>query len=290
MKKILLTGASGNVGLEVVYYLKKFNDENAIVIAARDIGKAKSKIADSPQLSYRKFDFKEASTFLSVFENIDMLFLLRPPNISEVDKYFRPLLEAAKKSGVQQLIFLSVQGAERSKLIPHNKIEALVRELEFDFIFVRPAYFMQNLTTTLLPEIINKKSITLPSANARFNWVDVKNIGEATAKLILNFEEYQNNSYEITGTENRSFKEVTELITKISGERIRYNPVNPISFFFKKKKEGMATNFAFVITLLHYLPRLQSEAGLSENYQILAGKNPTTLAEFIEREIMEKLN
>lgn len=38
------------------------------------------------------------------------------------------------------------------------------------------------------------------------------------------------------------------------------------------------------MTILHFLPRLQAEPKISDNYHKLTGKAPTTLQEFIERE------
>lgn len=284
MKRILVTGATGNIGLEVVHYLSELNSDSEILAAVRNIDKAKKTFKNYLNLHYRKFDFENESTFSEAFDQIDILFLLRPPHISDVEEVFRPLLNSAKEYGVNKVVFLSVQGAEKSKVIPHNKIERLVQELGFNYIFVRPSYFMQNLTTTLLPEILTKKSITLPSGKAKFNWIDVKNIGEATAILISKFEKYQNQALEITGTENKNFGDVADLMTEITSERIRFNSINPISFYFRKKKEGLNGGFAMVMTILHFLPRLQAEPKISDNYQNLTGKVPTTLKEFIERE------
>jgi uncharacterized protein YbjT (DUF2867 family) len=288
MKRILISGATGNIGLEVVHYLNKLNFESEILAAVRNIEKAKEIFKNYPDLLLRKFDFASESTYSGAFNQTDILFLLRPPHISDVEEVFRPLLNSAKINGVKSIIFLSVQGAEKSKVIPHNKIERMVQELGFNFIFIRPSYFMQNLTTTLLPEILNKSSITLPSGKAKFNWIDVKNIGEATAVLITKFENYQNQAYEITGTENKNFGDVADLISDITGKKIRFKNINPISFYFRKKKEGLNAEFAMVMTLLHFLPRLQVEPEISNSYQKLTGKAPITLQEFIERE-KEKL-
>ena len=286
MKRILVTGATGNVGIEVVHYLSKSKTDSEIYAAVRNIEGAKQHFDSYPNLLFRQFDFEKKSTYSKAFERIDFLFLMRPPRISDVEKVFRPLLGSAKENGIHKIVFLSVQGADKSKLIPHNKIERLIQELQFDYIFVRPSYFMQNLTTTLLPEIISNKTITLPSGKAKFNWIDVENIGESSANLIVGFEKYHNQAYEITGTENKSFGEVTALLTNIIGERIRFKSINPISFYFKKRKEGIKSGFALVMTLLHFLPRLQDEP--SNNYHKLTGKIPTTLQEFIKRE-KEKL-
>ncbi|MFO7869725.1 MAG: NmrA family NAD(P)-binding protein [Bacteroidales bacterium] len=284
MNKILITGPTGNIGQEVVDYLCKLDQDSEIIAAVRNVDKAKSKFSNYPNLNFRQFDFEDQDSFNSAFENIDILFLLRPPHISDVEKYFKPLLQSAQDKGIRKIVFLSVQGAEKSKVIPHNKIERLINSLNFDYIFVRPSYFMQNLTTTLLPEIQKKKTITLPSGKAKFNWIDTKNIGEATAKLIQSFEKYKNSSYEITGTENKNFSEVAEIMTKVLGAQITYRSINPISFYFKKRKEGIQSGFAVVMTILHFLPRFQKEPEISDNFKLLTGKEPTLLKEFVERE------
>lgn len=178
--------------------------------------------------------FENEASFTEAFEDIQTLFLLRPPHISEIEKYFLPLLTAAESSGVKNIVFLSVQGAEKSKVIPHNKIEKLIEKMNFNYIFVRPSYFMQNLTTALLPEIQKNKSITLPSGKAKFNWIDTKNIGEAIAVLITSFNQYKNQAYEITGTENLNFYEVSALMTDLLGVEYTFKNINPISFYFRK--------------------------------------------------------
>ena len=284
MKRILITGATGNIGLEVVHYLTKINSDYEVLAAVRNIEKAREIFKTNSDLHFRQFDFENESTYTEAFDQIDILFFLRPPHISDVEKVFRPLFKAAQENGINKVVFLSVQGAEKSKLIPHNKIERLIQEFGFKFIFVRPSYFMQNLTTTLLPEIIHKRKLTLPSGKAKFNWIDVKNIGEVSAILITKFEHYQNQAYDITGSENKSFGEVIELMSAISQKKIRFESINPISFYFQKKKEGLKAGFAMVMTILHFLPRLQAEPEISDNYQKMTGKAPTTIQEFLERE------
>lgn len=100
----------------------------------------------------------------------------------------------------------------------------------------------------------------------------------------MKFDRYQNQAFEITGTENKNFGEVTLLMSNILGIKIQYKRTNPISFYFLKTKEGVQSGFAIVMTILHFLPRLQAEPKISDNYQKLTGNSPTTLQEFIERE------
>ena len=46
----------------------------------------------------------------------------------------------------------------------------------------------------------------------------------------------------------------------------------------------MKTKFAFVMTIIHFLPRFQKAPKISETYKKLTGKNPTLLRDFIKRE------
>ncbi|MCB0481164.1 MAG: NmrA family NAD(P)-binding protein [Flavobacteriales bacterium] len=284
MTRILVTGATGNIGVELVNYLNKPNDEFETIVAVRNIERAKKTFHGLSHLTYAWFDFENPNSFDEAFDDIDILFLLRPPHISKVDKYFQPLLNSAKKKGIEKIVFLSVQGAEQSKVIPHNKIESLIKSFGFKFIFVRPSYFMQNLTTTLLPELIKHQSITLPAGQAKFNWIDIKNIGEVLAILMRDFDKFQNQAIEITGSENKNFLEVTEVMSRMVGTQFTYISVNPVRFYFKKRKEGVKSGFAVVMAMLHFLPRLQKEPEISNNFNIITGKKPTTLEEFIIRE------
>ena len=190
----------------------------------------------------------------------------------------------SKELGVEGIVFLSVQGAEKSKIIPHNKIEHLIKEYNMDYIFLRPSYFMQNLTTNLVHDIKTKQEIILPAGKAKFNWVDIKNISEVAAMVLFRFESYKNKAYEITGLENVNFNQVAHLMSEEIGLPITFRNVNPFTFFFIKKREGLRTGFIIVMILLHFLPRFQKAPKISNVYQTLMKKKPTDLKTFLKRE------
>ena len=284
MSNILITGATGNVGFEVIRFLFKKSHSHRVVAGVRNIEKAKIHFKEFPNLCYVKFDFEDSATFEPAFEGIDRVFLLRPPHISDVEKYFKPLMEQMKNSNIHEVVFLSVQGAEKSKVIPHNKIESLIKRFEFNYIFLRPSYFMQNLTTTLMEDIKNKREIILPAGKAKFNWVDLENIGEVGAIVLDRFKEHQNQAFEITGLENENFEKVTSLINAAIKNPIKYRAVGPLKFFNIKKQEGLVKGLIVVMLLLHFLPRWQKEPKISHFYERLTGQKPTDLKTFINRE------
>lgn len=284
MKRILVSGATGNIGTEVIRFLYALNTPHQIIAGVRNPGKAKKAFSDFPALLYQHFDFEDPSTFDEALEAIDSIFLLRPPHISDIDRYFRPLVYKLKENKVAEVVFLSVQGAEKSSVIPHNKIEKLIRQAGLQYIILRPAYFMQNLSTTLLSDIRTKRRIILPAGRAKFNWIDVENIGETAAILLHRFPEFKNQAIELTGYENEDFYKVVALMNHILKIEVEYNSTPLLRFFWSRKKEGMAAGKILVMAMLHFLPRFQEAPRISNFYEALSGKKPTTLSEFLERE------
>jgi len=148
--KILVTGASRNIGLVLIKSLSKMDEQIDIIAGGFDVEKSKKKLSAFKNLSFRHVDFSRPTTFSEALEGIDILFLLRPPQLADVEKYFRPFLTKAKEMKIGKIMFLSVQDIENQKFIPHHKLEKLILKLDFKYIFLCPGYLMQNLTTTLL--------------------------------------------------------------------------------------------------------------------------------------------
>jgi len=115
MSRILITGATGNIGIEVIRFLMKSDTSNEIIAAVRDIEKAKRLFKDYERLNFVLFDFEDPTTFKEATQHIDRVFLLRPPHNADVGKYFRPLIEILKEQQIKEIVFLSVQGAEKVK-------------------------------------------------------------------------------------------------------------------------------------------------------------------------------
>ena len=58
MKKILITGATGNIGFEVIRFLLKMESPNQIIAGVRNIEKAKQIFTDYPKIDFVNFNVK----------------------------------------------------------------------------------------------------------------------------------------------------------------------------------------------------------------------------------------
>ncbi|AEI50127.1 NmrA family NAD(P)-binding protein [Runella slithyformis] len=280
MKKILITGATGNVGLEVLAALQKLPHSFEVRAGVRNPAKDAEKITGIlPTLV--PFDFTDPATFRPALTGCDLLFLLRPPQLSEVQKYFKPLIDTAKETGVQCIVFLSVQGVESSTLIPHHTIEKLIVESGIPYVFLRPAYFMQNFTTTLLPDLRLRKRIFLPAGHAKFTLIDVRDIGAAAALILTDSAKHLYKAYELTNNEKLTFGEMAAALSQALDVTIQYESPNLLRFFWAKRRENVPTMLILVMIMLHYLPRFQKEPAITDWVEKLTGTPPVSFAQFI---------
>ncbi|WP_229366021.1 SDR family oxidoreductase [Fibrisoma montanum] len=235
-ERILISGATGNVGLETLRELMQRPDTPSVEIIAgvQDPEQARKTIAVQPD-GFVKLDFTDAATFGPALKGVSRLLLVRPPQLADVDKYFKPFIDVVKQKPIRQIVFLSLQGVENNALTPHYKIEKLIVEAGIPYTFLRPSFFMQNLSTTHRDEIRLRNEIFVPAGNGQTSFVDVRDIG-AVAALVLtsNGDEHLNKGYELTGSEALTYGEVAELLTKVLGRAITYRNPSVPRFIWQK--------------------------------------------------------
>ncbi|MEX2569166.1 MAG: hypothetical protein WD431_24695 [Cyclobacteriaceae bacterium] len=75
---------------------------------------------------------------------------------------------------------------------------------------------------------------------------------------------------------------MAEQISAVLGKQITYQSPNLISFFMRKRREGVPGRFIFVMIMLHYFPRLQKSPAISEAVTQITGDLPIDFKEFVE--------
>ncbi|URN11136.1 NAD(P)H-binding protein [Streptomyces radiopugnans] len=151
---VLVTGASGRVGRHVVDELLRRGVE---VRAAR-----RGAHPTDPAVETAWFSYTDPATWHEALNGVESMFVMRPPQISKVKRDMLPALEAARDLGVRRMVLLSLQGAERNRVVPHRALEDWLRTSGVEWTFVRAGFFMQNLSTTHAREIRERGEIIVP--------------------------------------------------------------------------------------------------------------------------------
>jgi uncharacterized protein YbjT (DUF2867 family) len=285
VERILITGASGNVGLETLRALMKHPDKQKFEVVAglRD----ETKSGTSPKMAVEPdkrvtLDFTRPATFDTALAGISRVLLVRPPQLANVDLYFKPFIDAMKRAGVQHVVFLSLQGVESNPMTPHHKIEKVIVEAGIPFTFLRPSFFMQNLSTTHRNEIRLRDELFIPAGKGRTSFVDVRDIG-AVAALVLTgpASDHSHKGYELTGSEALSYGEVAQLLTRTLDRPITYRNPSIVRFVGRKwLRERMPLGFTLIMVALYTVAKLGKAANVTNETNRLLGRSPITFRQF----------
>ena len=71
---ILITGASGNLGSQILDFLIQWNDPSTIIATSRD--QSKAAMFESQKVQFRKADFNKPDTLIAAFANVDKLMII----------------------------------------------------------------------------------------------------------------------------------------------------------------------------------------------------------------------
>lgn len=276
MPLIGVTGAPGNVGTPLVRALL---DRGARVrVLARRPDHARDVLGEAPGLEYMQFEFGDRRTYVRAMQGVDRLFVTRPPQLSQVRRDMVPALDVALGAGVEHMALLSIQGAERIRFVPHAKLEQYMQESGVAYTFLRPSFFMQNLTTTHLPEL-RQGEIYVPAGQGRTSFVDVRDVAEAGA-VVLTEDGHANRAYELTGSESLTYGEVAAKFTAATGRPIRYADPSPLAFFRHMRARGVATGQIVVMEGIYATARFGIAGRVTPELARLLGRAPRSVDDF----------
>jgi uncharacterized protein YbjT (DUF2867 family) len=181
---ILVTGATGNVGRQVVEHLvKRGADVRALV---RDPSKASFPAG----VSVVQGDFLDVDSLRQAMSGVSTLFLL---NAVVPDEFTQALvaLNVARSAGIERIVYLSVIHADIYVNVPHFAgkfgVERMIEQMGFNATILRPAYFIQN--DLMIEDVITGYgTYTMPIGAKGLAMIDVRDIAEIAALELLRRE------------------------------------------------------------------------------------------------------
>lgn len=279
---VLVTGSTGTVGRGVVEQLTAAGvPVRAAVTPARATSRPS---ADGPERV--AFDFTDATTWSAAFDGVERMFVVRPPRLGRPRTQMIPALEAARAAGVAQMVLLSLQGAERNRVVPHATLEAWVRNSGLAWTFVRPSFFMQNLTTTHLTDIRDRDRLVVPAGSGATAFVDAADVAAVAAAALLHPEEHRGRAWTTTGPAALTYAEVAATLTRVIGRPIAYaRPGLPHYARHARSALAMPWGMVAVTSAIYTTARVGLADGLADDVRTVTGRDPVGFEDFARRHV-----
>lgn len=279
--KILVTGASGNVGCYVVNELLKMGEE--IVAAGTDVPKLIKLFGD--RVTPALFDFTKLETFESTLEGVDRIFLMRPPHLGKPEDLY-PFIEAVKTHSIKLISFLSLMGIEKNTIPPHHKIEKYIEASGLPYAHIRPGFFMQNVSGIHAIEIKEQNIIFIPAGNSKTSFIDAADIGLAIATILHDPDKYKNTAHTITGPEALDYYQIAEILSRETGRKITYAKPSFLSYRSHAiKSRGLDKGYVNVTVALYFMTRMGTAKAVTNTFFELTGKKLRTFEHFVKENL-----
>ena len=269
---VLVTGALGNIGAQVVAHLKDAD------VSVRASGLDATAVADrfGSAVTAVSLDFTDPATW-SAFDGVERMFLMRPPQLSNMARDMIPALEAARSSGVRHIVLLSLQGAEHNKVVPHAKLEAWLRSSGLAWTFVRPSFFMENLSTTHRSDISDRDEIMVPAGGGRTAFVAASDVAAVAAAALLDPTAHQNVAWTPTGPQALTYGEVARTLSDVLGRQITYAKPGVLRYARHARRQlGMSWPMVAVTCGIYTVARLGRAGGLTDDVRTVTGREPVS--------------
>ncbi|NWO14854.1 NmrA family NAD(P)-binding protein [Virgibacillus sp.] len=279
--KVLVTGASGNVGKYVVRELLQMGEH--VVAAGTNIEKLNHLFGGDVEKVI--LDFQDLKMYQQALHDVDRLFLMRPPHLGKADDLF-PFIDAMKQHDIQFVSFLSLMGIERNTIPPHHKIEKYIESVGIPYGHIRPGFFMQNISGIHAAEIKEKKQIFIPAGKSKTSFIDAEDIALSVATILHDPGKYENTAHTITGSESLDYYQIADILTKVTGSKITYAKPGFLRYRnYYLKKRRLNKSYVNVTVALYFMTRLCTAKHITTDFTKLTGKQPCTFEDFSRKHI-----
>ena len=268
---VLVTGASGTVGRELVLALRRLD------IPVREALTHGDTATDGDQC---RFAFEDSRTWASAVEGVDRVFLMRPSAISDVKGVIRPFIEHLALQPTRSVVVLSLMGVNPA--MPHWRLERDVKASGLPWTMLRPAFFMQNLQTAYRDEIRDHDRIRLPAGGGRTSFIDTRDIADVTALALMQPAIHAGKSYTLTGGQALSWAEVAAALSSELDRPIRYEPIGLLRARSDLRAAGLPRSYVNVQLLINIVARAGLAARITDDLPRLLHRPPRSLADYLQ--------
>jgi uncharacterized protein YbjT (DUF2867 family) len=280
---ILITGASGNVGSEVVRHLSSSRKDINIKAAGHSVESVRKVIRSDDRIEPTELDYDKPDTLRQALKGVQKLFLLTPFQSDMVELSSNMLKEVKNAGNINHIVKLSVMGADAEPGITggrlHRQAEKMIEDSGISFTFLRPYFFMQNFVNFLSQMIREQGSFYLPAGDGKVSFVDIRDIAAVAVQALTN-NYHSKKTYTITGQEAISYEDAAKIRSEQVSKNISYVNVSEEQTREGMKSMGMNEWFINSMMELYDITRMGYASQVSSAIEEITGRKPISFSQF----------
>ncbi|RFU60311.1 SDR family oxidoreductase [Bacillus sp. V59.32b] len=284
MSKIVITGATGELGQLVVGHLLTKVPASEIAVSVRNLEKA-SMFADKG-IEVRFGDYEDPASLEKAFAGASKLLLISTPEDDSVARIRKHVdaIEAAKKAGVKHIAYTGFAFADKGAFPPlgnvHLATEYTLRASGVAYTILRNAFYQEVFVNPGLQTFIDSGVIVTSAGTGRINTVTRDDLALAAATVLAE-DGHENKVYDLASSETWGYDDLAQILSDVSGKTVTHQSVTDSEALAGMIDAGLPEGLAQFQVALYQTIASGKEGNTSTDLEKLIGRKPTTIRESI---------
>lgn len=279
---IIVTGATGQLGSQIVHQLLERMPADQVGVSVRDTDRA----ADlaSRGVRVRRGDFTDPSSLATAFEGAGQVLIVSANSTGdEALAQHRAAINAARDAGAQRVLYTSHMGSSADSLFApmpdHATTEQHLSQLGMPFTSLRNGFYASTVPH-LLGRALQTGELVAP-ADGPVSWTTHADLAEATA-IILREGRFDGITPPLTAGHAPDLEEVASILSELTGRTIRRIIADDEEWVAGLTGHGVPEGRARMLLGLFLAARRGEFAAVDPTLEDLLGRKPNTVRTILE--------
>ncbi|MCZ1005941.1 SDR family oxidoreductase [Streptomyces lydicus] len=285
---IIVTGATGQLGRQIVERLLTRVPEDRVGVSVRDPKKAQM-FADRG-VRVRQGSFTDATGLAHAFEGASQVLIVSVDKMGEeCVRQHLTAIEAAVAAGARRILYTSQMGASPTSHFQacrdHAATEEALRACGVPFTSLRNGFYTTS-ALHFLGDAADSGRFALP-ADGPVAWTAHADLADATAAILADEGRFDGPTPPLTGGQLLSFDDIAAIATELTGRTITRATVPDAQFREQLTGQGVPVEVADRLLGIFAAGRAGEFATVDPTLAALLGREPLTLGTVLRERLSE---
>jgi NAD(P)H dehydrogenase (quinone) len=280
--KLLVTGASGQLGRQVLEFLLEAKASNIIATS-----RSPENLAEfaARGVDVRFADFNDADSLKTAFAGAERLLLISTDTIDGIGTRLRQqttAVKAAEEAGVKHILYTSFINAPTSPVLfapDHAGTEKAIEESSMGYTILRNTLYSDFLIGSL-SQAYQQGGLFKAAGEGKTTYLSREDFARASAAALLAPFEGRR-ILDITGSEAVSQADLAALVTSITGQNLSYIPISLEALIQAMVGAGLPQALAETYASLDTAIAENTFQAVTNDFEALTGRKPESIRDFL---------
>jgi len=290
MAKIIVTGATGNLGGGIVHHLLEkgvLAEDITVLVRGQESGEKLKNLGVTIKIG----DYDDANSLRNAFEGIDKLMFVSSPDFDNTlrIRQHASVVEAARNSKVSQIVYTGIAYAEEMDVVGlqnvHLATEYMIKTTGIPYTFLRNGFYLENIMGEVVKKAVLTGELVTAAADGKFNFVLRDDLALAAATVLIE-NGHENKTYNLANSSSVSFDEYTKIISSVYSKEVKHINLAPDEAIKKLISIGEIEAVAGFNVYGMYVPIANGQfSKVSNDLENLIGRKTTSIEDSLKSQL-----